>query len=104
MALLLISHRFFAFMLLSEYQGRLVCEVNSADIEMKMPNLRAETLTRLAEICAEDGIAVLELEDTGAVFLVENAGDEFIVWHVRAQHESINQADLLALSADLETT
>ena len=81
---LLISQESFALSLLSEYQESIVRKSSRRpEVDPKMPMLGEKTLARLVEISAEEGVAVLEIVDTGDVFLVEKSEDEFIVWQVR---------------------
>jgi len=45
----------------------------------------AEHLDRLIQICSEDGMAVLEYEDSGLVFIAEKDGENFMIWQVKKE-------------------
>ena len=49
------------------------------------PMLGEKTLERLVEICIEDGVAVLEMADTGEIFVAQKQDDgsaDFVLWKV----------------------
>ena len=52
-----------------------------------------EHLERLIQICSEDGLAVLEYEDTGLVLIAEKDGENFIIWQVKKEGQSSIQTD-----------
>ena len=44
-----------------------------------LPEMREDLLERVAEICNEEGIVVLEMGDTGEVFIAERDDDGSVV-------------------------
>ncbi len=51
--------------------------------------LSENILERLMEICGEDGIAVLEMADTGDVFVARNQDDgSCMLWQVKSKVET----------------
>lgn len=79
----LISRAHTEFLLLSEYEGRVLTTLSDPGAEGEIPALDSRTMERLAEICEQDGKAVLEMEDTGEIYLVETQRPgEFAVWQV----------------------
>jgi hypothetical protein len=64
---------------LQENSSRYLPEKGDADL----PELRQDTLEKIADICNEEGIAVLELKDTGDVFIAERDEDgDIVLWKV----------------------
>ena len=64
---------------LQENSNRYFPEKSDADL----PELRQSLLERIADACNEEGIAVLELEDTGDVFIAERDEDgDVVLWKV----------------------
>lgn len=62
-----------------ENSSRYLPEKGDADL----PELRQDILEKIADICNEEGIAVLELENTGDVFVAERDDDgDIVLWKV----------------------
>lgn len=79
----LISRAYAELLLLSEYEGRAPARLSGLGAEGEIPALDSRTMERLAEICEQDGKAVLEMEDTGEIYLVEfQEPGEFAIWQV----------------------